>query len=49
MLVSSEVPEVLGLADRVLVVREGRVVHEAPAAELDEHRVLDLVMEGSAA
>ncbi len=47
LLVSSEVPEVLGLADRVLVVREGRVVHEAPSDELDEGRVLDLVMEGS--
>ncbi|OEV04157.1 sugar ABC transporter ATP-binding protein [Streptomyces oceani] len=48
LLVSSEVPEVLGLADRVLVLREGQVVHTAPAQELDEHRVLDLVMEGSA-
>ncbi|MEU9094737.1 sugar ABC transporter ATP-binding protein [Streptomyces sp. NPDC087901] len=47
LLVSSEVPEVLGLADRVLVLREGRVVHTAHAGELDEHRVLDLVMEGS--
>ncbi|MEU1470467.1 sugar ABC transporter ATP-binding protein [Streptomyces sp. NPDC005761] len=47
LLVSSEVPEVLGLADRVLVLREGRVVHTADAGELDEHRVLDLVMEGS--
>jgi ribose transport system ATP-binding protein len=47
LLVSSEVPEVLGLADRVLVMREGRVVHEAAATELDEHHVLDLVMEGS--
>ncbi|MFJ8332293.1 sugar ABC transporter ATP-binding protein [Streptomyces sp. NPDC094437] len=47
LLVSSEVPEVLGLADRVLVLREGRVVHTAPAHALDEHRVLDLVMEGS--
>ncbi|MEV0970234.1 sugar ABC transporter ATP-binding protein [Microtetraspora glauca] len=44
LLVSSEVPEVLGLADRVLVIREGRIVHEAPAVDLDEHRVLDLVM-----
>ncbi|WP_051707249.1 MULTISPECIES: sugar ABC transporter ATP-binding protein [unclassified Streptomyces] len=44
LLVSSEIPEVLGLADRVLVLREGRVVHEAPARALDEHRVLDLVM-----
>ncbi|MEV6246668.1 sugar ABC transporter ATP-binding protein [Streptomyces sp. NPDC051742] len=49
LLVSSEVPEVLGLADRVLVLREGRVVHQAPARDLDEHRVLDLVMEGSPA
>ncbi|MCX5401928.1 sugar ABC transporter ATP-binding protein [Streptomyces sp. NBC_00102] len=49
LLVSSEVPEVLGLADRVLVLREGRVVHEAPARELDEHRVLDIVLEGSPA
>ncbi|WP_433544631.1 sugar ABC transporter ATP-binding protein (plasmid) [Streptomyces sp. CA-294286] len=49
LLVSSEIPEVLGLADRVLVLREGRLVHTAPAHELDEHRVLDLVMEGSPA
>jgi ribose transport system ATP-binding protein len=47
LLVSSEVPEVLGLSDRVLVMREGAVVHQAAAADLDEHRVLDLVMEGS--
>ncbi|WP_046769940.1 sugar ABC transporter ATP-binding protein [Jiangella alkaliphila] len=49
VLVSSEVPEVLGLADRVLVLREGVVVHTGPADDIDEHRVLDLVMEGSAA
>ncbi|MFB9315725.1 sugar ABC transporter ATP-binding protein [Nocardioides plantarum] len=49
VVVSSEVEEVLGLADRVLVVREGRVVHEAAAAHIDESRVLDLVMEGTPA
>ena len=49
VVVSSEVEEVLGLADRVLVIAEGRVVHEGPSAEIDEHRVLDLVMEGSPA
>ena len=49
VVVSSEVPEVLGLADRVLVISEGRVVHEGPTDEIDEHRVLDLVMEGSVA
>ena len=47
VVVSSEVEEVLGLADRVLVMREGVVVHEAPAAHLDEAQVLDLVMEGA--
>jgi ribose transport system ATP-binding protein len=49
LMVSSEIPEVLGLADRVLVVREGRVVHTGPTGEIDESRVLDLVMEGTAA
>ncbi|WP_093944797.1 sugar ABC transporter ATP-binding protein [Actinoalloteichus hoggarensis] len=49
VLVSSEVPEVLGLADRVLVLREGHLVREAAAGELTEADVLDMVMEGSAA
>jgi ribose transport system ATP-binding protein len=48
VVVSSEIPEVLGLADRVLVIADGAVVTEAPADALDEHRVLDLVMEGTA-
>ncbi|SFJ68872.1 monosaccharide ABC transporter ATP-binding protein, CUT2 family [Streptosporangium canum] len=48
LLVSSEVPEVLGLADRVLVIREGTIIHQADAGDLDEHRVLDMIMEGSA-
>ncbi|MCA0146705.1 sugar ABC transporter ATP-binding protein [Blastococcus sp. LR1] len=47
VVVSSEIPEVLGLADRVLVIADGAVVAEAPADSLDEHRVLDLVMEGT--
>ncbi|MGW6132451.1 sugar ABC transporter ATP-binding protein [Cellulomonas sp. NPDC055163] len=49
VVVSSEIEEVLGLAHRVLVVAEGRVLHSGPAEEIDEHRVLDLIMEGSAA
>jgi len=49
LLVSSEIPEVLGLSDRVLVLREGRVMHEGDAHEIDESRVLDLVMEGAVA
>ncbi|PRX48579.1 monosaccharide ABC transporter ATP-binding protein (CUT2 family) [Prauserella shujinwangii] len=49
VLVSSEIPEVLGLADRVLVLREGDVLANRPAGELSEADVLDMVMEGSAA
>ncbi|MFJ2759488.1 sugar ABC transporter ATP-binding protein [Nocardioides sp. NPDC087217] len=49
VVVSSEVEEVLGLADRVLVISEGSVVHEGPATEIDESKVLDLVMEGEVA
>jgi ribose transport system ATP-binding protein len=49
LVVSSEIPEVLGLADHVHVVSDGRVVHQAPAQDIDEHGVLDLVMEGSVA
>lgn len=49
VVVSSEVEEVLGLSDRVLVIREGCVVHESASDEIDESRVLDLVMEGTPA
>ena len=37
VVVSSEIEEVLGLADRVLVIADGRVVHAGPADEIDEH------------
>jgi ribose transport system ATP-binding protein len=49
VIVSSEIEEVLGLADTVLVIAEGRVLSILPASEIDEHGVLDLVMKGTAA
>jgi len=49
VVVSSEIDEVLGLADRVLVVADGRVVTEKASKEIDEHGVLDLVMKGTRA
>ncbi|HBU43389.1 MAG TPA: sugar ABC transporter ATP-binding protein [Microbacterium sp.] len=39
LLISSEMPEVLGLSDRVLVVRDGRLVAELPPAGLDAETV----------
>jgi ribose transport system ATP-binding protein len=49
VMVSSEIEEVLGLADTVLVVADGRVLRTVPAHQIDEHGVLDLVMKGHAA
>lgn len=49
VVVSSEIEEVLGLSDRVLVVSDGRVVRESASSDIDEHGVLDLVMEGRVA
>jgi ribose transport system ATP-binding protein len=49
VVVSSEIEEVLGLADRVLVIAEGRVLQTTDSSAIDEHHVLDLIMEGHAA
>ncbi|MCU1418088.1 MAG: sugar transporter ATP-binding protein [Schumannella sp.] len=49
VVVSSEIEEVLGLSDRVMVVAEGRVLQTTAASEITEHGVLDLIMEGIAA
>jgi L-arabinose transport system ATP-binding protein len=40
LLVSSDLPEVLGLSDRVLVMREGRIAQELARREASEERVL---------
>ncbi|TNM30612.1 sugar ABC transporter ATP-binding protein [Streptomyces sedi] len=40
LLISSELPEVLGMADRVLVMREGRLVADLPRETADEERVI---------
>jgi ribose transport system ATP-binding protein len=49
VIVSSEIEEVLGLADRVLVIADGTVLETVNARDITEHGVLDLVMKGSAA
>jgi rhamnose transport system ATP-binding protein len=40
LLISSELLEVLGMSDRILVMREGRLVAEIPRAEATQERVI---------
>jgi len=39
LMISSELPEILGMSDRVLVMREGRIVAEFSRAEATQERV----------
>ncbi|SEG76000.1 monosaccharide ABC transporter ATP-binding protein, CUT2 family [Actinacidiphila yanglinensis] len=40
LMISSELPEVLGMADRVLVLHEGRITAELSRAEADEDSIM---------
>ncbi|MBV6696660.1 sugar ABC transporter ATP-binding protein [Kitasatospora aureofaciens] len=44
LVISSELPEVLGLADRILVMQNGRVTGELGRAEASEEAILALAM-----
>ncbi len=48
LLVSSELPEVMGVCDRILVMNEGRIVAAVPRAEATEEGLLRLALPGAA-
>jgi L-arabinose transport system ATP-binding protein len=48
IVVSSELPEVLGISDRVIVMREGRICGELSREEADETSVLRLALPDAA-
>jgi inositol transport system ATP-binding protein len=41
--ISSELPEVLSIADRIITMREGRITGEIPAAEATQERLMTLM------
>ncbi len=42
VVISSELPELIGLCDRVLVIRQGRIAGEARGADMNEERLIHL-------
>ncbi len=44
ILISSELPEILGVCDRVYVMREGRIVGEVPASEASQELIMKYIM-----
>jgi len=47
LMISSELPEILGMSDRVLVMREGRIVAEYDRAEATQERIAAAMMSGA--
>ena len=44
--ISSEIPEVLNIADRILVMRSGRIVKEFLRSEATEEKILTVILSG---
>jgi len=44
LMISSELPEIIGMSDRIYVMREGRIVAEIPHAEATQERIIEFAM-----
>jgi putative multiple sugar transport system ATP-binding protein len=42
IMISSELPEVLGMSDRVYVVASGRITGELPIAEASQEKIMQM-------
>ena len=47
-MISSDLPESCGMSDRILVMRQGRIVGELARAEATQERVMQLAVGGAA-
>ena len=48
LMISSELPEILGMSDRILVMREGRIVAEFDRSEATQERIAAAMMSAAA-
>ena len=48
LMISSDLPEVIGMSDRVAVMREGRIVKELEKRDADSHSVMAAALGGGA-
>jgi ribose transport system ATP-binding protein len=48
VMISSELPEILGLSDRILVMREGTICGEFERADATEEKILNCALRGAA-
>jgi ribose transport system ATP-binding protein len=47
LMISSELPEVLGMSDRIIVMHEGRIVGNLPASEATQEGIMHLATGGT--
>lgn len=47
IVISSELPEILGICDRVYVMNEGRIVGELPIAEASQEAIIKCIMDSN--
>jgi putative multiple sugar transport system ATP-binding protein len=45
IMISSEMPELLGMCDRIYVMNEGRMVAEMPASEATQEKIMSAILQ----
>jgi ribose transport system ATP-binding protein len=46
LLISSELPELLAVSDRVVVIKDGQITHDIPRGEIRDEEQLQLAVQG---
>jgi putative multiple sugar transport system ATP-binding protein len=47
MFISSELPEILGISDRIYVMNEGRIVSEMPSREASQEKIMTCIIQSA--